>query len=565
MTHFMKTTLTIIAFMITTSAWAQGTTWLQIEARPNLGLAEQRANDYAARLPDVNGFRLRSGWYAIALGPYSENDAPGVLAQLRASGAIPNDAFLADGRQFLEQFFGPTNAAQVQTEPAAPLEPLTPGEETPAEARAAERGLSREDRELVQIALRWEGFYRSTIDASFGPGTRRAMSAWQEDRRYEPTGILTTLQRRELLDGYQSVLSALNMSPVVDPRAGIEIDLPAGMVSFDRYEPPFAHYASRTDDNVRVILISQTGTRDTLAALYDIMQTLEIVPLNGAREIRRRDFTLTGANDDVVSHTYARLDGDAIKGFSLIWPAGDEKRRRLALAEMEASFRPTDGVLPDTIGGSAQNIDLLSGLEIRRADRTRSGFYVDGGGAVLTTSEAVRQCTRITLNGEMNANVTAEDTGLGLALLTPEQSLAPLAVAALSASEPRLQSDVAVAGYSFGGLLTAPSVTFGTFADIKGLDGDTRVQRLDVAAETGDAGGPVFDGMGGVMGMLLDQKEGARQLPAGVAFAADAPVLDAFLTSNGLSSLVKEPAEDMAPEDLTLLAADMTVLVSCWN
>lgn len=532
MTLFSRAVLVLSFVLLATTAGAQSGTWLQIEARPNETLALERANSYATQLPDVNGFRLRSGWYAIALGPYSENEAQQRLSQLRLSGAVPRDAFLSDGANFRDRFFGSESAALQPSEPAEELPPLVPGEETPAEARASERALTREERELIQIALRWEGVYRSTIDASFGPGTRRAMSAWQEAKRYEPTGVLTTLQRRELIDGYLDVLSSLNMQPIIDPNAGIEVNMPAGLVKFDRYDPPFAHYDSRTDENVRALLISQTGDLATLSALYDIMQTLEIVPLDGRRELRRRDFTLTGSNDKIVSHTFARLEDDTVKGFTLIWPANDEKRRLLALASMQESFRSFDGVLPDTAGTGGQSIDLLAGLEIRRPEKSRSGFFVDTGGAVLTTTNAVRQCTRITLNEDIEAEVTAEDTSLGVALIRPKAALSPLAVASLAEFEPRLQSDVAIAGFSFGGVLTAPSLTYGVFADVKGLDGDARVQRLDIASEPGDAGGPVFDDAGSVMGILLDPDDSARRLPDNVAFAADAPVLVDFLSAN---------------------------------
>lgn len=544
------------------TTWAEA--WVQIEARPSEAQALERANDYASRLPDVNGFRLNSGWFAIALGPYADDEAIARLGQLRIAGQIPSDSFLSDGGNFRGRFFGPGEAALVA--PAEPLQPLQAGEETIAEARAAERGLTRDDRALIQTALKWEGFYNSIIDADFGAGTRRAMAAWQEAYRYETTGVMTTLQRRELVTKYQSVLRSLNITPMVDARAGIEIDMPAGLVRFDRYDPPFAHYASATDDGVRMLLISQSGDQNTLTALYDIMQTLEIVPLDGPRSLGRSEFTLTGANDKIVSHTFARLVGGAVKGFTLVWPAGDEARFRMALTAMEASFRPTDAVLPDTIGeGAVQDVDLMAGLDIRRPDFARSGFFVDGSGAVLTSADTVRNCTRITLNDEFEAEVAASDEALGLAILRPLASLVPLSVAKLAASEPRLQSEVAVAGYSFGGALTAPSVTFGTFADVKGLDGDTRVQRLEVASEDGDAGGPVFDASGAVMGLLKPRADGARQLPDDVALATDAVVLAEFLTANGFTPAAADPGAAMAPEDLGLLAADMTVLVSCWN
>jgi peptidoglycan hydrolase-like protein with peptidoglycan-binding domain len=542
---------------------AAAQSWVQIEAQPSAARAIERAQDWAARLPEVGAYRTGTNWHAIALGPYaSEDDARRRLLELRAQRIVPSDSFVTDGRGFRDQVFGSGDVI-AGLAPLPDPEELEPGEETPAEARRNERDLTREDREELQVALKWEGFYNSVIDASFGPGTRRAMADWQQANGYEPTGVLTTLQRRELVSGYREAVDSLALAPVVDAKAGIEIDLPTALVEFDRYDAPFAHYLAATDDGVRVVLISQSGDANTLAALYDIIQTLEIVPMEGTRNLGSESFTIDGANDRIATHVYARRAGDAVKGYALVWPAGDESRRALALAAMQASFRTTDAVLPDTESTGVQDVDLLAGLEIRRPERSRSGFYIASDGAVLTTADAVRQCARVTLGEDVDADVAAQDGRL--ALLRPRQTLAPLSVARLSASEPRIASDIAVSGFSFGGILTAPSLTFGTLADVKGLDGDTDVQRLDVQSEPGDAGGPVFDGSGAVLGMLLDRDEGARQLPGDVAFAADAPVLAEFLSQNGVTPAAADPGAAMAPEDLTLLAADLTVLVSCWN
>ena len=542
--------------------------WVQVEAQPSETRAIERAQDYAQRLQDVNAFRIGSNWHAIAIGPFATEDgARSRLLELRAARAVPSDSFVSDGRNFRDRVYG-TGIAVAPTQPSLPTEPLPqlePGEETVEQARRNERNLDRAERELVQTALKWDGFYNSIIDASFGAGTRRAMAAWQEANGFEPTGILTTLQRRELTGAYQEAVSSLQIAPVVDTEAGIEIDLPTGLVKFGRYEAPFVHYDPSTDDGVRVVLISQSGDESTLTALYDIIQTLEITPLGAETNLGRQSFTIEGQSSKINAHIFARRADDAIKGFALIWPAGDTKRYRLALSAMQASFRTTDAVLPDTAGGGVQDVDLMAGLEIRRADRTRSGFYIDSAGTVLTTLDAVQNCTRITLDGDIDAEVSAEDPSVGLALLRPVQPLSPLSVARLAAAQPRIQSDVAVAGYSYGGLLSAPSITFGTLADLKGLDGDDRVQRLSIMSEPGDAGGPVFDSSGVVLGMLLDREEGARQLPEDVAFAADAPILVEFLAANGVTPSAADPGQTIAPEDLTLLAADLTVLVSCWN
>lgn len=545
---------------------AQDRVWLQIEARPTEEAAIARARDYASRLPNVAGFRLGSGWFAIALGPYAPADAPSELARLRAAGLVPGDSYIADDAALSDRFW-PDGPIPLATAPATvPETPQTePADETPAEARAAERLLTREAREEVQQALATLGYYNSGIDGAFGPGTRRAMADWQSVFGYEPTGILTTAQRRELVGELRAALDSLGFEIVKDAEAGIEIALPKGEVSFVGYDAPFARYEG---DTAQVLLISQSGDGATLRSLYDVMQTLEIVPLNGAREIGNTSFTLTGRNDRIESYTYAALEGDAVKGFTLVWPAGDDKRRTLALRRMRNSFRPVTGVvLPDTAGGrGVQRPDLLAGLQVRQPDVSVSGFYVDTQGTTVTAAEAIATCTKVTLGGEVTADVTATDPSRGLALLTPRAALSPLGIGRLSAAEPRLRSDVAVAGFSYGGRLGAPTISFGILEDLEGLEGQDAVARLAMRVEPGDAGGPVMGTGGGVIGVLLPSDQDAtRALPENVHFAADAAALASFLAANGIDPALLDNPGDLAPEDLALIGADMTVLVECWN
>jgi peptidoglycan hydrolase-like protein with peptidoglycan-binding domain len=554
------------AILWVSSAVAQELGWVQIEARPSESQAVERAQAYAARLPNVNGFALPSGWYAIALGPYDRFTAEGELRRLRAEGAVPADSFISDGRGFGRRIWG-DGFTVLPEQVAAPPQPLLPAEETLSDSRAAERLLTREDRAEIQEALQWEGFYASTIDAAFGPGTRRAIGDWQLSRGYEPTGVLSTAQRRELIDGWQEVLTSLGMRRVFDAEAGIEMDLPTALVDFAGYEAPFAKYDPTDGSGVSVLLISQSGDERTLAGLYEIIQTLEIVPLDGPRERGPSSFTITGANAEIVSTTYAELANGAVKGFTLVWPAGDERRRARALEAMRASFTPTAAVLPDLpVADAAQGRDLLAGLRIRQPDRMRSGFYVSADGKVVTSAEAVSACERVTLGDRVEARVTASDAALGVALLSPAEALVPIGVARLQSGTPRLQSDVAVAGYPYGDALAQPTVTFGRLADLRGLQGEDSLNRLTLDAAEGDTGGPVLDATGAVLGVLLPRDEGAaRQLPAEVSFATDAGALATFLSQNGVNASASDAVEPIAPEDLAVIAADMTVRVSCWN
>lgn len=557
----------------------QEAVWVQIEAHPNLQVARNRAQDYAAQLADVNGFSLGGTWYGILLGPYLREDAQRVLQVYRADRLIPSDSFIAYSRNLDEQFWpegsdvldrGVVAAPIAQAEPQTtlPETPLAPSDETPAEARQSERLLTGEERRELQVALRSAGFYNSVIDGSFGRGTRQSMSDWQVNNGFEATGILTTAQRKVLMDQYNEPLISVGMKRVSDPQAGIEMEMPAGVVAFDRYEPPFAHYEATTDDlAAKVLLISQPGAQATLYGLYDIMQTLEIVPLDGHRERGRINFTLEGHGEAFTSYTEARLESGEIKGFTLLWPNGDEARRQRVLEAMKASFTRTQGVLDPAAGGdTVQNVDLVAGLEVRKPRLSRSGFYVDGKGTVVTSADAAAGCTRITLDDEYQADLVTSDTDLGIAVLRPQQALAPMSVARFRAAKGRLQSEVAVSGFSYEGKLGAPTLTFGTLADVKGLRGETQMSRLALNALPGDAGGPVLDAGGGVLGMLLPSaSEDGKQLPADVGFATDADAIRGVLELAGVAVEDSADVSDIPPTEMTRIASGMTVLVNCWD
>lgn len=584
--RFCATVMTLVCLFSLPVSAQNANVWVQVEAQPTLAQAQSRARDYAGSFPNVAGFRMPSGWYAIAMGPFTRNVADIELAALKRRRLIPNDSFIAFSNQFRQQFWPvgataltqPTTPAQpaVQlapnTVPDAPLAPAAPEivvipDETPREARNSERLLSASERRELQEALKWEDFYTTAIDGAFGPGTRRAMAAYQGAKGYDETGVLTTRQRLELVSTYNEAFAVLGLQTAQDADAGIEILLPMDMIQRGKIEPPFVKYDSTSDDGVEVLLISQLGDQNTLFGLYDIMQTLEIVPPEGARDRGARSFTLTGQSATKNSYTFAALSGSAVKGFTVVYKPGDERVMARVVDDMRKSFTALpDAVLPDIAGdGSDQRIDLVAGLQVRRPVKSRSGFYINDAGAVLTTTDVLGQCNRLTINEEADAQITAQDDALGLAVLSPTSALTPIAFAAFQPAVPRLRSEIAVSGFSFEDVLNLPTVTYGTLEDIRGLRGEDTVQRLALDALPGDAGGPVFDQTGSVVGVLQPRGNGARALPGGVSFAVNVPAIAGFLSAAGLDAQASEAQSAMAPEDLTLAAADMTVLVSCWN
>jgi hypothetical protein len=568
------------------AAAAQDRAWVQIESQPTLREAEDRARAYATIFPDVVGFRVASGWYALALGPYTRAAAQDRLDRLRADNMIPPDSFIALGEVYRTPFWPvgadprsllPRTEAPATAEALAPLplepqpEPVPPPlvDETVAEARDSEAALDRPAREQLQDALKFFGYYTSSIDGAFGPGTRAAMEAWQEAKGFEPTGVLTTRQRADLLGERARIEAALGLQTITEEEAGIEIALPMALVAFDSYEPPFVHFAEKDGSGVRALLISQPGDEAALAGLYDVLQTLDVVPVTGPRERRDRSFVIEGADGRIAAYAQAEIDGGFIKGFMLVWETRQTELAGRALAAMKTSFKPVGqraldpGLVALDDGARA---GMLSGLEVRRPALSRSGFYVSATGQVLTVPEALDGCTRITLDGGPEADVTFADTTLGIALLTPRAPLSPPAVAGIETGPARPGTEVAVAGFPFEDEIPAPTLTYGVLAAEAGLEGETGLRRLDVQTRAGDAGGPVIDGAGAVLGLLLPRETGgSRVLPDGVAFAAKGAALAERLAAAGVT--VTPPVRDgaLAPEDLAARASKMTVLVSCWK
>ena len=561
--------------------------WLQIEAQPDAAGAADRARAYAAVFPDVAGYQLTSNWYAIVLGPYGVADGAGRLNTLLRENMIPADSYIVDGAGFRAQFWPVEGAAPVAPATDAPTTaPATAPEvialpepepepapviieETPQEARRAEAELLPEDRQMLQTALQWYGFYNAAIDGAFGPGTRKSMAEWQTALGYAPTGILTTKQRATLVTNYQAELAEFGFSQVDEVQSGIGITLPLGLVAFDHYEPPFVHFRATNGSDVQIILISQPGDQAALFGLYDVLQSLTVVPVAGERSRGERSFSITGTSATVQSTTYAELKSGLIKGYMLITKPGQPERDARILAAMQSSFASSgDRALdPGMIAmGDAAREGLLSGLQVRKPAFSRSGVFIDAAGTVLTTSDAVASCGRITLARDKDATLRLTDTGLGIAILTPASPLSPPAIASFQMGADRPGSEIAVSGYAYEDRLTAPVLTFGTLEDATGLKGETTVKRLALTALPGDAGGPVLDGTGAVLGMLMTRaKDGAQVLPDDVAFAASASAISARLLRDGIVLVPATAQGVLAPEDLAQIARGMTVLVSCWE
>jgi peptidoglycan hydrolase-like protein with peptidoglycan-binding domain len=544
----------------------EGLAWIQLEALPDLTSAETRARAYSADLPQVSGFRMGTNWYLIALGPFSAAEAAGKMAALKSSGQIPSDAYISEGRDYEAQFW-PVGAAAQSSAPDAPpsAAEVQLSDETPAAAQISESALPREAKTKLQEALQWYGFYDGALDGSFGRGTRASMAAWQTALGYEVTGILTTLQRDILVTNYNADAADFGFALVNEPEAGIEFSLPADLLTFDHYEPPFVHYVAKDGGKIRLLLISEPGDDDALAGLYDLLQTLDAVPSGGARALEGGAFTINAVSETAAAFATAKASKGVIKGYLLAWePAQNDEAQRI-LAVMKSTFRSTgDQVLdPGLVPLDATvKSGVLAGMAVKQPKAIASGVYISSAGLVLTASELVGSCGKITLDGTIEADVAAMDNGLGAAVLQPLSQVSPIAVARLATSSLAVGAPVMVAGYSLPAGLPAPVLTEGRIEALGGPSNEAGLLMLGARITPFDVGGPVMDMQGVLVGMIKGTETGGKSLPAGMALAQDAASLAPLFAGLDLDAGAAPGA--LTPDALNAAAMGMTVQVACW-
>ncbi len=606
-------------------AQAQAQSWIQVESKNNILETRQRAQFFAREHPDTRAFSTKSGWYAIVIGPMSRPEAQAQLARLKQQNSIPQDSFVSDGSTFLTQLW--PLVANTRIEPAvAPQSAATTAEgtdtggnardsgpkdgETPIAAasgatdtgadtgtdtgtdtapapapvpvatgpipdpdiratRKAERGWSRDEKKQYQTYMVWTGDYGAAIDGAYGPGTRKAIRKFQSREGYQATGFLTADQVMLLKQRYDDKIALIGLETLRNLDAGIEIEYPANLVKFDRFEPPFVRYGPKDGGKVRMILISQKGGRGMLNSLYDIMETLDFIPPGGYRVKRRDWFVLSGHGDKIVSYTYAKTANGMVKGFSLIWPPEMDSIMKPLATAMYNSFTPLDDYVLDETLGSGQTptppVDLTSGLDTPEPTRAATGFIINADGVLLTNASNITGCKRITFADGISLKQVAQDAVTGLVALQPDSAYTPKSFVLFSDEVAKLGTAITIAGFSYPAVMESATLNYGTITDTSGPAGDPAAMRVSAFLEAGDVGGPVLDDRGAVLAMDMARPDSQSDLPEYVNFALKSAQITDFLDRNQISYGTSRAIDPVAPEDLAFMAGNFTVKVACWD
>jgi len=206
--------------------------------------------------------------------------------------------------------------------------------------------------------------------------------------------------------------------------------------------------------------------------------------------------------------------------------------------------------------------------------RTTGSGIVVAAARVVTNHHVVAGCSRLQVAGRGAATLLASDAQRDLALIDWEsgETLATGTPAQLRREPAQVGEAVTVVGYPLSALLAGINVTTGIVSSASGPRGDTRLLQITAPVQPGNSGGPLLDGAGRLIGVVVSQLNAVRvaqavgNVPQNVNFAITAQVLGEFLEGQGVAVTPAAPAsEPRTTQEVARRARDFTVLIECWR
>ena len=216
----------------------------------------------------------------------------------------------------------------------AALKADSAGTESAVETSAA---LSDSERLKIQSALLWSGDYTGSIGGE--DPFLSAVRNFQKRAKAKITGILTSVERANLLAAAKNHEDEFGWTIVTDPSTGVRLGLPAKLVTQVREATRGTRYSSAHGD-VQVETFRIKTTELTLPALFDQQKKEPATRKVESSALRDDSFFISGMQGlkNFSVRAYAR-DGE-IRGFTLLFDQMMETIVAPVTAAMVSAFSP---------------------------------------------------------------------------------------------------------------------------------------------------------------------------------------------------------------------------------
>jgi hypothetical protein len=285
--------------------------------------------------------------------------------------------------------------------------------------------ISAAERLKIQSALLWSGDYTGSLGGE--DPFRSAVKNFQKRAKSRITGVLSPVERANLLAAAKSHEDEFGWTIVTDPSTGVRLGLPLKFVPQVRDSAHGTRW-SATHGEVQV---ETFRVKNSELKLFEQEKTQPSSRKIENSALRDDSFYISGVQGlkKFSVRAYAR-DGE-IRGFTLLFDQMMETIVAPVTAAMVSAFSP----FPER---SSPFAALAKSVEYG------NGLVVSASGHIITDRNLVSGCQVIVAAGLGNADQVADDTNNGLALLRVYGAgkLTPLTLA----SDPSRKDDVTLVG-----------------------------------------------------------------------------------------------------------------------
>jgi len=231
---------------------------------------------------------------------------------------------------------------------------------------------------------------------------------------------------------------------------------------------------------------------------------------------------------------------------------------------------------------------LLWGLQPGHTETvTGTGFAVTFDGVVITNHHVISDCDlpiRARIEGSSEyyyvATITGRDANRDLAALKLQrrvgqgapQTPIPALPRATFRKGPELQQGEKAITYGFplrGLLATNGNLTAGYVSALSGLRDDRNYIQITTPVQQGNSGGPLYDGSGHVIGVVVAKLNALRvmfatgDVPQNVNFAVEISAVRQFLKQNNLQVAEEDSTNELPLPEIAQKARLSTYLIEC--
>ena len=273
------------------------------------------------------------------------------------------------------------------------------------------------ERAAIQFNLNWTNHYTGPADGDFNERSVNAVKAFQKDRGFRDTGVLTESEREALATSALSRRERVGFRMVEDRATGAQIGLPTKLATHESR----ARSGTRWQSAQGQLQIETFRIREPGATLATVFEDQKKEPPNrqiGSSAMRGNTFVLSGMQGLKHFLVRAEVRDLEIRGVAVLYDQAIENTTDYVALGVLSAFAPFPGT----------GVMALIGPPARSRTEYGTGIVVTASGHVVTDRQITEGCSVLQVAGHGDASRIAQSNNLTLLRVFGASPLTPAAL-----------------------------------------------------------------------------------------------------------------------------------------